>query len=69
MPRPKTRLPWTQQTSDKKFKKALLTRAIRANENRARNTRDPEERAHYLEANQVLERKRAQLTPAERKTP
>lgn len=48
MPRPKTRLPWTQQTSDTKFKKSLLTRAIRANENRARNTRDPEERAHYL---------------------
>lgn len=48
MPRPKTRLPWTQQTTDTNFKKALLTRAINANLNRAKHARDPEERAHYL---------------------
>lgn len=48
MPRPKTRLPWTQQTTGTNARHAALTRAIRANENRAKHTRDPEERAHYL---------------------
>lgn len=61
MPRPKTRLPWTQQTTDTKFKKSLLTRAIRANENRARHTRDSEERAHYLTWARRLIKERAKL--------
>lgn len=67
--KPQSVPPWAKETTGTGTRYAALTRAIRANENRARYARDAQERAHYLEANQVLERKRAQLAPAERKTP
>lgn len=48
MPHPQTRWPWAQQTIGAKARHAALTRAIRANLNRARHTRDPEERDYHL---------------------
>lgn len=59
--KPQSVPPWAKESTGLYTRYMALTRAIRANDNRARYARDPDERAHYLEANQVLEKKRAEL--------
>ncbi|MBF0809399.1 hypothetical protein E4U03_12410 [Rothia nasimurium] len=64
MMKPQSVPPWAKETTSGLYTRYMaLTRAIRANDNRAMHARDAQERAHYLAANQVLEKKRAQLAP------
>lgn len=60
--KPQSVPPWAKETTAGTYTRYMaLTRAIRANDNRALHARDAEERAHYLEGNRVLEQKRAKL--------
>lgn len=59
--KPQSVPPWAKETTGLYTRYMSLTRAIRANDNRARHARDAEEKAHYLNANQKLERQRAKL--------
>ncbi|WP_237220418.1 hypothetical protein [Rothia nasimurium] len=61
MPHPQTRWPWAQTSTDTNVKKALLTRAIRANLNRAKHARDTEEQAYHLAWAQRLIKERNKL--------
>ena len=60
--KPQSVPPWAKETTAGTYTRYMaLTRAIRANDNKARYARDAQERAHYLDANQELERQRAKL--------
>lgn len=59
--KPQSVPPWAKETTGIYTRYMALTRAIRANDNKARYARDAEERAHYLAANQELELQRAKL--------
>lgn len=61
MPHPQTRWPWARASTDTNVKKALLTRAINANLNRAKHTRDAEEQAYHLAWAQRLIKERNKL--------
>ena len=57
--KPQSVPPWAKETTAGTYTRYMaLTRAIRANDNKARYA---EERAHYLAANQELELQRAKL--------
>lgn len=61
MPHPQTRWPWARASTDTNVKKALLTRAINANLNRARHARDTEEQAYHLAWAKTLTQARDRL--------